>query len=765
MSGMDVVLSSNSEEWKPRVAALAELEELVTEGLQVDGYEVFSDWAQPLLSSLSTSLVVQVTDLRSEVVRQSCHLLSFLALHVPAAFTKACTKLFPSLLKVASGTNGVIRSYAAPACVEVVEHVHHSSLLLDLLQELKTSKNKTALALASQLLQVALRVWGTRVLRKYAALMEESIVALLLTAADASTRSTAGECGLLFLDHFPARSRPLLHALDARATKVVNECRREHSSALNAAPAAAQGKGRSDSLSSVDGAALAGVAAEEEEEKRQSGSAAVSRRVSGSVGGGGGGGGGAALRFAYGQRVEVAEQLSGRSDVDDSAAGQQLQGRKGVVISQSQREGRTGEWVGVRLEPALGEGGGEERKAAVSVVYVRASTLRKEGWRVSKMRAPTIDTSHLLSTPPPHPRSSSPGSAYTATSSSSVPPSPVPSSASSSYMAGTATPTSARSTASSTSSAYSASATRGGAHPSTALALSSTASLRKSPSATSGLDSPQANSGRSQSATPSSASSAASAASPTGLRLMSPPSSTSAGRASTSPVTRIPSTSPASAASLSRTTSVLPSSRIPVASSRLPSRAPSSAASRVQSRSHSRAGSGHFSGLHPAASSQPASPNMLPHSPALHSAASAAPSFSLTQPLPSSPASDSSSSPQPPELSSLLRLHRAYEGELSAFVSQVHTALGDGERVMDSGEQSVAERGYVDGMTRLLSEQLTRTTGLLESFVLVKKRQLRGGGGGGAEAAARSATQGGEQEVAHVGEDAWLRTHDNFTRR
>ena len=61
--------------------------------------------------------------------------------------------------------------------------------------------------------------------------------------------------------------------------------------------------------------------------------------------------------------------------------------------------------------------------------------------RELKMRAPTIDTSHLLSTPPPHPRSSSPGSADIAASSRSVPPSPVPSSASSSHMAGTATPT------------------------------------------------------------------------------------------------------------------------------------------------------------------------------------------------------------------------------------------------------------------------------------------------------------------------------------
>ena len=769
---MDGVLSSNSEEWKGRVAAMASLEELVTEGLQVDGYEAFSEWALPLLTSLSTSLGVQVTDLRSEVVRQSCHLLSFLSLHVPAAFTKCATKLFPSLLRVASGTNGVIRGYAQPSCVEVVSHIHHSSLLLDLLQELKTSKNKATIALSSQLLEVALRLWSTRVLRKYAALMEESIVALLSSAADASTRTTAGECALLFLDHFPARSRPLLQALDARATKVVNECRREHSAALNAAPTPGVGKGRSDSLSSVDGSAFSGV--EEEEEKRQSASATVSRRPSATAGGGGGGE--AALRFAYGQRVEVAEQLTARADVDDSAAGLELQGRKGTVISQSQREGRTGEWVGVRLEQAPGDGGGEERKAMIKVVYVRASTLRKEGWRVNKLRAPTIDTSHLLSTPPPHPRSSSPASAYTA-SSASVPPSPVPSSASS-HVTGTATPTSARSTASSSSSAYSAySAARSSANPTTAISLTSSTSLRKSPSLQSGMDSPQGNSGRSQSATPPSTTSAASASSsPGGVRLMSPPSSTSAGRSSTSPMSRIPSVNLSSAA-LSRTT-VLPSSRIPVASSRIPSRA----TSRVQSRIHSRAGSGHFA-LHStdSHSSQPASPALLPTSPALSSASSAAAAFSLTQPLPASPVSASSPSALPPDFPSLLRLHRSFEGELSGFVSQVHLALVDGEQCKGSDDAGVIDRAYADAMIRLLSEHLTRSTGLLERFLSVKKQQIRAGGGGGGggegmrttqqlqqpqQPQQQRAGQEGDEETAHAeAEDAFLQRHDNFLRR
>ena len=715
VSSLELVLASNSEDWKPRVAAMARLEELMTAGLQAEGYDAFTDMALPLLTSLATALTTQLTDLRSEIVRQASHLVSFLALHLPTAFTKCATKLFPALLRVSSGTNGVMRAYAAPAALEVVQHVPHSSLLLDLLNELKTSKNKTSIGLCSQLLSLSLRLWSTRLLRKYAALVEESIVSLL-SAADAVTRNIAGECALLYFDHFPARSKAVLQALDARATRIVNECRRAHVTAENVAPGG--GKLRSDSVTSVESFA-GGV---EEEEKRPS-TASFSRRESGSSSGGGPPTG----RMTYGQKVDIVEELSSKGDVDDSTLGLKLQGRKGTVISHSQREGRTGEWVGVRLEAETPTEGEEEgRKPAMQkVVYVRPSTVRKEGWRISKVRAPPIDTSHQLKSPAPVPHSAS---SYK--SSGSLPPSPAPSSASSAH----ATPLSARSNASSAS-AFSR------------LSVGSPVALRKSASSHS-MESPQPTGTppRSLSATPSSSSSTGGVAPP---RLMSPPSS--AGRSFTSPVTRIP-TGNLQSAALSRT-SVLPSSRIPVSPSRIPSCTPS----RIPSRSHSRTGSGHFSTQSSPALSASASPS-LPPTRMASANPSHVPTFSLTQPLPStssasstSVSSSSSSGSALPALDfpSLLAMHRHFEAEVGAFSSALHAQLLEGEaKVSATADEAVdadVDRGYSDGMIRLMSEHLMRSTKVLEAFVSVKRKGLKEG-----------------QARPHTS-DAFLESHDHFT--
>lgn len=693
LTHIDLALSANSEDWKPRIKALDDLEQLVTQGLQLLPYDALTDVLTAPLTSLATSLTTQVTDLRSEIVRQCAHTLAFLALHVPAAFTKAAVKIFPALLKVASGTNGVIRGYAVPAAEETVTHVHNVSLLLDLLQELKTSKNKVTIGLCSSLLVNVLQQWSTKLLRKYAPLMEESITALL-SAAEQQTRQCAGRCALLYLDHFPARSKTLLGALDARAVRIVNEMRKDHVTASHVV--ANGGKTRSDSMTSVESIAFD---EESEEIKRPTSALSMHSSASHTSLSGASSVRQPAVRYTYGQGVEIVDVMTGRGDVDDSTANVQLQGRKGTVISQSQREGRTGEWVGVRLEAEADTE--EEARTGVQVVYVRPSTLRKEGWRVSRLRAPTIDTSSV-SRPNSAPSSAVSSSSFSSTS--SLPASPVPSSGAS-YV----TPSSARSNASTSSLA------RGG--------IPSPAPIRKSASSTSAATPSPPMLGR-----PNSTSSGLS-----GTKLTSP---AAASRSSTSPSTsRIPSGQPIQ---MSRTT-VLPSSRIPVSQSRIQSRsvsrAPSQAPSQAPSRLHSRSNSGHFS-MH---GSPSFSPMFSPGS------VSAVPSLSLTQPLPdrttasaSSPTSATAAADL--DLPALLTAHRQHVMDTTDQLGQL-TAAMSGVNAADGGGVPAA---YCDGMIKVLSEQLMRTTRVLELYVGVKKRILH------------------ESKSRREVHDAFLDSYDNF---
>ena len=673
---IDLILSANSEDWKPRHKALDDLEQLITHGLQLLPYDALTDFLTAPLTSLATSLTTQITDLRSEIVRQCAHTLAFLALHVPAAFTKAVVKIFPSLLKVASGTNGVIRGYAAPAAEELVMHVHNVSLLLDLLNELKTSKNKLTIGLCSALLVIVLQQWSTKLLRKYAQLIEESIVAML-SAAEQLTRQSAGRSALLYLDHFPARSKMLLGALDARAVRIVNEMRKDHVTASHVV--ANGGKMRSDSMTSVESLAFD----DDGEETKRPASALSTHSSNSQASSAGSSVRQPAVRYTYGQRVEIVDMMTGRGDVDDSTLSVQLQGRKGTVISQAQREGKTGEWVGVRLEADVDTE--EEERKGVQVVYVRPNTLRKEGWRVNRLRAPTIDTSSV-GRPGSAPSSAASSSSFNSTS--SLPASPAPSSAAS-YV----TPSSARSNASTSS---------------LARGIPSPAPIRKSTSSTSAATPSPPAFGRPNSIGPGSSA----------TKLTSP---SVASRSSTSPSTsRIPSGQPIQ---LSRTT-VLPSSRIPVSQSRIQSRSVSRAPSQAPSRLHSRSNSGHFS-MHgsPSMSAAP-SPMFSPGS------SSAVPSLSLTQPLPDRITATPSTSASSPtgaaataelDLPGLLSAHRQHVMDTTEHLGQL-TAAMSGVNAADGGGVPTA---YCDGMIKVLSEQLMRTTRVLELYVGVKKRILQ----------------------------------------
>lgn len=687
LTQIDLVLSANSEDWKPRNKALDDLEQLVTTGLQLLPYDTLTDTLAPLLTSLATSLTTQVTDLRSEIVRQCAHTLAFLALHVPAAFAKAAVKIFPALLRVASGSNGVIRGYGMPAAEELVQHVHNVSLLLDLLNELKTSKNKVTVGLCSSLLMIALQQWSTKILRKYAPLIEESVTALL-SAAEQQTRQSAGRCALLYLDHFPARSKNLLGALDARAVRIVNEMRKDHVTASHIV--ANGGKTRNDSVTSVDGLAFD----DDGEETKRPSSAQSTHSTSSQASSTSSSVRQLAVRYTYGQRVEIVDIMTNRGDVDDSTLSVQLQGRKGTVISQAQREGKTGEWVGVRLEADVDTE--EDERKGVQVVYVRPGTLRKEGWRVNRLRAPTIDTSSV-GRPVSAPSSAASHSSFSSTS--SLPASPTPSSGAS-YV----TPSSARSNLSTSSYA------RG---------IPSPAPIRKSASSaiSTTTPSPPAISRPNSIGLASSSSSSA-------TKLTTP---SVAARSSTSPTTsRLPSGQPLQ---MSRTT-VLPSSRIPVSQSRIQSRNVSRAPSQAPSRLHSRSNSGHFS-------MNGGSPSMSAYSSPMFSPGSAptVPSLSLTQPLPDRMTAAASSSPTSGvdggaadiDLAGLLSAHRQYVVDSTEHLGQL-TAAMSGVSAVDGTAASGAGVGvpasYCDGMIKVLSEQLMRTTRVLEMYVGVKKRIL-----------------------------------------
>jgi hypothetical protein len=136
------ILSTNSEDWKSRVNALQEIERIILDCKEYERVSIgtsaaasFAVTLGALLSSLAPALSTQISDLRSEIVRQAAHTISALATQLgdtlaadhetvqTGPFHKCGAKLLPALVTQAASNNSVIRGYSEKACSDVVKHV------------------------------------------------------------------------------------------------------------------------------------------------------------------------------------------------------------------------------------------------------------------------------------------------------------------------------------------------------------------------------------------------------------------------------------------------------------------------------------------------------------------------------------------------------------------------------------------------------------------------------------------------------------------
>jgi hypothetical protein len=168
IAAIAATLASNSEDWKGRVASMQELEKVVADCREYERVSQGTPAAQSfqsslgaLLSSLAPALSTQITDLRSEIVRQAAHTISACATSLgdsishdresvtAGPFHKCGARVLPAVLQMAASSNSVMRGYALQAAYDVVANTLSvvgtggSGVLANLLSEVKHSKNKS----------------------------------------------------------------------------------------------------------------------------------------------------------------------------------------------------------------------------------------------------------------------------------------------------------------------------------------------------------------------------------------------------------------------------------------------------------------------------------------------------------------------------------------------------------------------------------------------------------------------------------------------
>ncbi|KAK8541565.1 hypothetical protein V6N13_137828 [Hibiscus sabdariffa] len=213
-------ISSNlvpEKDWSVRIAAMQRVEGLVLGGAA--DYPCFRGLLKQLVSPLST----QLSDRRSSIVKQACHLLSFLSMELLGDF-ETCAEIFiPVLFKLVVITVLVIAE-SADNCIKTM--LRNCKVVRVLPRIADCAKNDRSAVLRARCCEYALLIlehWPDAPEIQRSADLYEELIRCCVADAMSEVRSTARMCYRMFTKTWPDRSRRLFASFDPVIQRIINE--------------------------------------------------------------------------------------------------------------------------------------------------------------------------------------------------------------------------------------------------------------------------------------------------------------------------------------------------------------------------------------------------------------------------------------------------------------------------------------------------------------------------------------------------------------
>ncbi|KAK4407302.1 CLIP-associated protein, partial [Sesamum angolense] len=204
-------------DWSVRIAAMQRVEGLVVGGAA--DYPGFHGLLKQLVAPLST----QLSDRRSSIVKQACHLLSFLSKDLLGDF-EACAEMFiPVLFKLVVITVLVIAE-SADNCIKTM--LRNCKVSRALPRIVDCAKNDRAAVLRVRCCEYALLIleyWADAPEIHRSADLYEDLIRCCVADAMSEVRSTARMCYRMFAKTWPERSRRLFLSFDPVVQRVIND--------------------------------------------------------------------------------------------------------------------------------------------------------------------------------------------------------------------------------------------------------------------------------------------------------------------------------------------------------------------------------------------------------------------------------------------------------------------------------------------------------------------------------------------------------------
>ncbi|MED6132989.1 hypothetical protein PIB30_024066 [Stylosanthes scabra] len=204
-------------DWSIRIAAMQRVEGLVLGGAA--DYPSFRGLLKQLVGPLST----QLSDRRSSIVKQACHLLCFLSKELLGDF-EACAEMFiPVLFKLVVITVLVIAESADNCIKTMLRNCKVARVLPRIADCAKNDRNAVLRARCCEYALLVLEHWPDAPEIHRSADLYEDMIKCCVSDAMSEVRSTARMCYRMFAKTWPERSRRLFSSFDPVIQRLINE--------------------------------------------------------------------------------------------------------------------------------------------------------------------------------------------------------------------------------------------------------------------------------------------------------------------------------------------------------------------------------------------------------------------------------------------------------------------------------------------------------------------------------------------------------------
>ncbi|KAK7245269.1 hypothetical protein RIF29_40107 [Crotalaria pallida] len=204
-------------DWSIRISAMQRIEGLVLGGAA--DYPCFRGLLKQLIGPLST----QLSDRRSSIVKQACHLLCFLSKELLGDFETCAEMFIPVLFKLVVITVLVIAESSDNCIKTMLRNCKVARVLPRIVDCAKNDRNAVLRARCCEYALLVLEHWPDAPEIHRSADLFEDMIKCCVKDAMSEVRSTARMCYRMFAKTWPERSRRLFMSFDPVIQRLINE--------------------------------------------------------------------------------------------------------------------------------------------------------------------------------------------------------------------------------------------------------------------------------------------------------------------------------------------------------------------------------------------------------------------------------------------------------------------------------------------------------------------------------------------------------------